>query len=346
MIRKSLFLICSVFIFQSLAFAETVLEESHSEKIASHFDLPREVSHEKENVPDEKEESFKERKKFNQLSKPTDRISKVSMRDDVVYKLKTAVGYVSAIEFPETVLKAYVGDQDLFKVGVYDNEVLVKPLTDDLSARTNLGISTQSGRLSIDISVGSPETADFILDFRKRSEDVFVENVLKKEISKKEEEIKNEYQQKEDGLNQRAEELAKRKLTEEISKGSKTIELAKHTESGGIRINLTSLSQIGSKNYLRFGIRNLSDTPFKVSKVILGIQTYEKENLGFGKKPEGFTELTSELELASPVPPSGYVNGVLEFETRKLGANEKPVFLLLSEEGNKSFKIQGFRWLG
>ncbi len=65
---------------------------------------------------------YEKRKLFNQKTMPTERISRVKMRKDVVYKLQTALGYVSAIELPEPALKVFVGDQDLFKVGVYENE--------------------------------------------------------------------------------------------------------------------------------------------------------------------------------------------------------------------------------
>ena len=43
------------------------------------------------------------------------------------------------------------------------------------------------------MSVGSPETADFVLDFRYPRDEVMVENAYKKRIDKKKEELEAEY---------------------------------------------------------------------------------------------------------------------------------------------------------
>ncbi|MBI4970242.1 MAG: TrbG/VirB9 family P-type conjugative transfer protein [Candidatus Omnitrophica bacterium] len=288
---------------------------------------------------------YEKRKLFNQRTQPTERISRVKMREDVVYKLQTALGYVSAIELPEPALKVFVGDQDLFKVGVYEKEVLIKPITDSKEARTNLTVVTQSGRLTFDISVGHPETADFILDFRTEDKDVFVENAFREEVKKKEEIIKKEFEGKEAAIEEKAKKEAESKVVEDISKASKTIDLNQHVEEGDIRLNLISLSQIGDHYFLRFAVRNISGNPFPISKTVLGIQSYESANFGLGKKQEGFEELESRLQIQNPVPASSYEYGVVQFAARKLNRKEKPVFILWDEEGKMNLRIEGFKWL-
>ena len=112
------------------------------------------------------EDTLKERQSFNKLRRSTRNIYKVTMRSGVVFKLQTALGYASTIDLPEKALKVFVGDQELFKVGVYEKQIVIKPITDEMDARTNLVIETESGRLTFDVAGGAPETADFVLDFR------------------------------------------------------------------------------------------------------------------------------------------------------------------------------------
>ena len=156
--------------------------------------------------------SLAARAKFNKLSRNTPQIYKATMRSNVVYRLQTALGYVSTLDLPEPALKVFVGDQELFKVGVYEREVLIKPITDDPDARTNLTVMTQSGRLTFDVTVGPANTADFVIDFRLPQDDVLVENAFEKALQEKKMVIKTEYEEKEKKLEEKAKTLANTKL--------------------------------------------------------------------------------------------------------------------------------------
>ena len=145
--------VLTLFLTPVLGFAEDVKPEPEGKQVET---------------PDS---NLKERQTFNKLRRSTRNIYKVTMRSGVAYRLQTALGYVSTIDLPEPALKVFVGDQDLFKVEVYERQVLVKPLTDDAEARTNIIIITESGRLAFDVSTGVPETADFVLDYRLPKDD-------------------------------------------------------------------------------------------------------------------------------------------------------------------------------
>jgi len=314
-----------------------------NKKLPSQTDLGRPEKSEEEK--DIKKIDLETRKKFNKLARATPQIYKVTMRSDVVFKLQTALGYVSTIDLPEPALKVFIGDQELFKAGVYEREVLIKPITDYQDARTNLTIVTDSGRLTFDVSVGAPETADFVLDFRLPEDDVFVENAYEKRIHEKETVFQKEYQEKEKNLDQKAKNLADQKLKQDVAHHATTLMLRKHEEEGDIRVNLVSLSKIGEKMYLRFGVRNLSSTPYKISKAVVGFQTYGRKNLGLMKDPQGLIEFQSELEITNPVLASSYVYGVLVFSPRALGKNQYPIFLLFEEDGKRNLKIERFKWI-
>lgn len=331
----SLFLLLLLF-SKGTGFAQDV-KETDSTSASTGLFLNERESSDSDPAGKKGKDVFNERKKFNQLTKPTVRISKIKIREDVVFKLQTAMGYVSAIQLPETALKVFVGDQGLFKVGVYEKEVLIKPITDYEEAKTNLTIVMKSGRLTFEVSVGSPETADFILDFRDQEDDAFIGNEIKVKVDEKSEEIKKTYEEKEKKLDEKVEQLSKKKITEALSEGTKTLELKTHSENGDIRLNLLSIAKVSGKNYLRFSIQNSSDQPFQVSKVVLGLEAKEKGN--------SFIEIPTELQLENTVPGSGYVYGVLEYEGRKLKEGQKPVLLLFGDDGRTSLKVKKFKWL-
>ena len=287
---------------------------------------------------------LKSRQDFNKLRLSSRNIYKVTMRSGVVYKLQTAIGYVSTIDLPEKALKVFIGDQELFKVGVYETQILIKPVSDEKDARTNLVIVTASGRLAFDVSVGAPEAADFVLDFRlPENDELLVQNAFDKKIEEKHQELEKEFKEKEKGLEKKADELSETKIKEKITAQSRSVPLKASQAKDSIQINLLSLSQVGDKAYLRFSILNYSKTPYKVARVFAGVITEEKRLLK--KRDAGRIELQSELSLQSVITPDSYVYGVLSFDFRSLGKNEKPVFKIEEEGGTRAIEIQNFAWL-
>jgi type IV secretory pathway VirB9-like protein len=295
--------------------------------------------------------NLKDRGRFNQLKRSTRNIYKVTMRSTVAFKLQTALGFVSTIDLPEKALKVFVGDQELFKVEVYERQVLVKPITDELAARTNLIIITRTARLSFDVSVGVPETADFVLDFRlPQNDETLVKNAFEEKIEEKKAVLETEFKKKEEQLDEKASALSEEKIKERVASGLKTIELRKSEAKDEIQVNLLTLAQVADKAYLRFSILNYSKTPYRISKVSLFIQTFEKRLIG--KRESSLIEIPSALKFASAIKPDSYEYGVLEFEARALGKDEKPVFkiseeTLASSDGQsngRGIEIKGFGW--
>lgn len=297
-----------------------------------------------------KQDLLKDRQKFNKLKRTTRNIYKVTMRSTVAFKLQTALGYVSTIDLPEKALKVFVGDQELFKVEVYERQVLIKPITDETDAKTNLVIITNSGRLAFDVSVGPPDTADFVLDFRLPQDDEsLVKNAFEEKVEAKREELETHYQKKEEALDQKANEISEEKIKERLASGLRTLELKKSEAEGEVQVNLLSLSQVADKLYLRFSILNYSKTPYRVLKVFLVIQTYDKKFLR--KKEAGLIEIPAELKLSPVINPDSYEYAVLAFDYRILGSDEKPI-LRISEETlagigapkARNIEIKGFDW--
>ncbi len=291
---------------------------------------------------------LKDRQHFNKLKRSTRNIYKVTMRSGVVFKLQTALGYVSTIDLPEKALKVFVGDQELFKVGVYEKQVLIKPITDELEARSNLVIVTDSGRLTFDVSVGVPETADFVVDFRLPEQDeVLVQDAFDRKVKEKSAELEKEFQKKEEKLDEKAQTLSEEKFKAKVAAGITTAPLKASAAKDKVQVNLLSLSRSQDKAYLRFSVLNYSQTPYRVSKVLLGAVSEERK--GLKKEKSGIAEFQSELSLPSVIYPDSYEYGVLVFDYRPLGKNEKPVFKLTEDAGlertPRALEITGFKWL-
>jgi hypothetical protein len=298
--------------------------------------------------PAKTEAVLKERQHFNKLKRSTRNIYKVTMRSGVVFKLQTALGYVSTIDLPEKALKVFVGDQELFKVGVYEKQVLIKPVTDELEARSNLVIVTDSGRLTFDVSVGAPETADFVVDFRLPEQDEeLVQNAFQQKVEQKSKELEKEFKAKEEKLEEKAQTISEEKFTSKMAAGITTIPLKASAAKDKVQLNLLSLSRSQDKAYLRFSVLNYSQTPYRVSKAILG--TISEERKGLKKEKSGIAELQGELTLPAVINPDSYEYGVLIIDFRPLGKNEKPVFKLSEDSGlertPRNFEITGFKWL-
>ena len=291
--------------------------------------------------------NLKERQAFNKLRRSTRNIYKVTMRSGVAYRLQTALGYVSTIDLPEPALKVFVGDQDLFKVEVYERQVLVKPVTDDAEARTNIIIITESGRLAFDVSTGAPETADFVLDYRlPKDDESLVQNAFEKKVEEKAAVIKEDYQQKEAKLEEKAEKLSEDKLKEKVASGVQSFALKGSEAKGEVQVNLLSLSRMADKGYLRFSILNYSKIPYKLLKASVGAIEYERKLLK--TQESGNIEFPSELEISKVIQPDSYVYGVIVFDYRVLGKGQKPVLRVFEdalEPGSaRDIELKGFRW--
>ncbi len=278
-----------------------------------------------------------ERQKGNKLARSTPNIYKLTTKSGVAYRLQTAIGYITTIDLPEEARKVFVGDGELFKVEVYGAQVIIKPATDYLDARTNLTIYTLSSRLCFDVSVGSPDTADFVLDFRLPSDEAMVQNEFKAKIEEKKEDLEKVYQEKEKKQTEIVKKLALGKFEEEIKKGTSTKELKMSEKGNGIQINLLSLTEIGNRSYLRFSILNYSDRDLELERVIAGGQTVRRS--GFNLQKEGFVPVELSVNLENIIPKNSYKYGLLSFEKVYLKKDEQFVMRIYEKGNNQPLEI-------
>lgn len=285
---------------------------------------------------------LKERQRENKLTKTTPNIYKVTAKTGVAFKVQTAIGYITTIDLPENAMKVFVGDAELFKVEVYDKQIVVKPLTDYRDAKTNLTAYTKTGRLSFDVSVGPAETADFVVDFRFPTDDILVENAFQEKVQQKKQELEAEYQEKVSQQEEKVAELTQEKFEEELAKGALTKKLKISEKEDGIQINLLSLSEIGAKSYVRFSVLNYSDRDYKIQNIILGKETVRRK--GFNLRKEGFIPVDVEVNVEHVIPANSYHYGLLHFDKTVLRKNERLVLKVYEDGKTKPIRFSNIPW--
>ncbi len=278
-----------------------------------------------------------ERQHKNALTKSTPNIYQLTTKKAVAYQLQTALGYITTIDLPEEARKVFVGDAELFKVEVYGSQVIVKPATDSPAARSNLVIYTASQRLSFDVTVGPPELADFVLDFRFPGPEAQVQNEFKAKVEEKKQELEQEYQAKKTKQDENVSKLAQEKFETQIQKGaaSKVLKLSK--KEGGIQVNLLSLSEMGDKSYIRFSILNYSDHDAEIERLVLGKETMVRK--GFNLNKEGFAPVECIQNVESIIPKDSYRYGVLSFNKVFLRTNERLTLKVFEKDATQPLEI-------
>ncbi len=279
-----------------------------------------------------------ERQKQNKLARTTANIYKLTTKTGVAYRLQTAIGYITTIDLPEEALKVFIGDAELFKVEVYGSQVVIKPATDYTDARSNLTIYTQSSRLSFDVTVGSPETADFVLDFRFPSDEAMVQNEFKAKLEAKKSELQEQFQEKEEKQTETVKKLTHEKFEEEIKKGALTKRLKISEKDNGIQVNLLSLTEIGGVSYLRFSVLNYSDKDYELERVVAGKETLRRS--GLAMRQESFVPVDISVNADSRFLKNSYHYGLISFEKQYLKKNERFVIKVYEKGNNRSLILK------
>ncbi len=278
-----------------------------------------------------------DRQHKNTLTKSTPNIYQLTTKKAVVYQLQTALGYITTIDLPEEARKVFVGDAELFKVEVYGPQVIIKPATDSPAARSNLTIYTASQRLSFDVTVGPPETADFILDFRLPVAEAQVQNEFKSKVDAKKQELEISYQEKKQKQDQQVAKLSREKFETEIQKGAASKALKMSKKEAGLQVNLLSLTEIGDKIYIRLSVLNYSDHDQEIERVVLGKDSMVRK--GFNLSKEGFSPVEFTQNLERSIPKDSYRYGLLTFNKVFLKQNERLTLKLFEKDATQPLEI-------
>lgn len=85
----------------------------------------------------------------------------VTLKNDQLLTVKTALGIATIIQVPDTIQSAVIGDQSGFKVEYLDKAVTIKPLR--YGAKTNLYLLTDKKRFNIRLHTLHQDAADYVV---------------------------------------------------------------------------------------------------------------------------------------------------------------------------------------
>lgn len=108
-----------------------------------------------------------------------------------IYTLRTAISHVSLVDLPEEAKEVYMGDSKLFLAEVFGSRVKVKPISYDLSAKTNMIIYTLHKRFTFRVETVPAGNEDDLTTFLSPDAETVVnlnplKTVIREHMEKKE----------------------------------------------------------------------------------------------------------------------------------------------------------------
>lgn len=89
------------------------------------------------------------------------RVRHVSVKADQIVSVRTALGFATIIQVPDSPNSVVVGDQSAFKVEYLDRAITIKPLA--FGAKSNLYVYTDWKRYNVQLIAGPEASADYIV---------------------------------------------------------------------------------------------------------------------------------------------------------------------------------------
>ncbi len=261
-------------------------------------------------------------------------VHKLEIKSGIVYKLNTALGYVSVITLPTIPLDVAVGDSSAFSEQVVGKQIFIKPITYNIKATSNLEIFTKFGLINILLRIKNAKLVTYNLNLANTLRNVFVKNYIKNRIDRLKTKLFREYNNKLALLKKRNLRIEKEKqdvvnLILLINKHK----INKTYRKNGLALTVVSISRIKTFYYLRYTITNNNNIPFFVRNVYL----YKETGGSFlnGYNPDSIREIYLINHTPHNVKYMSYkiVKNVMIFKEPKLGAGDNlklSVHLLLN----------------
>ena len=203
-------------------------------------------------------------------------IHRLPIKSNIIYKLNTALGYVSIITLPCIPLNVAMGSASDFSEQIIGRQIFIKPITYNNKIKTNLEILTKYGLINILLKITKPEYVTYNLNLTQRINNVFIVNYIKAKIKKEKETLNQKYDKKFNML--KKEQLSIKKQKKEIMNlilSVNKIKINKKIRKKGLVLTIISLSRIGKLFYLQYQITNTANSKFFIRNIYLYLETGE-----------------------------------------------------------------------
>ena len=217
-------------------------------------------------------------------------IHKLEIKHGVIYKLNTALGYVSVVTLPTIPLDVAMGNTGAFSEQVVGRQIFIKPITYDTGTTSNLEIFTKYGLINILLRIKSSRLVTYNLNLANTVKNVFASNYIESKIDKLKTVLLQKYKSKFAIFNEKQIKLKKEK--KEVMNFIllvNRLKINKISRKFGLTLTVISISHIKSIYYLEYQITNNNNKPFFIRNIYL----YEGEGGSFfnGYNPNVFKEI-------------------------------------------------------
>ncbi len=267
-------------------------------------------------------------------------IHKLPVKSGVIYKLNTALGYVSVITLPTIPLDVAVGNAAAFSEQIVGKQIFIKPITYNTKTTSNLEIFTKFGLINILLRIKNAKIVTYNLNFVNTLKNVFADNYIKSKINRLKAKLFREYNSKLALLNINMARVEKEKK-EVISLILliNRLKVNKMARKDGITLTVISISHIRNFYYMGYQITNNNNMPFFIRNIYL----YKEEGGSFfdGYNPGILKEIYTINHTPHNIEYTPYktVKNVIIFKKPKLdaGSNLRLSFHILL--GGKLIKL-------
>ncbi len=248
-------------------------------------------------------------------------IHKLPIKSGIIYKLNTALGYVSVITLPTIPLDVATGNTAAFSEQVVGKQIFIKPITYNTKTTSNLEIFTKFGLINILLRIKNAKLVTYNLNLVNTLKNVFVGNYIKSKIDHLRKKLFRKYNSKLALLNiNRAHVEKEKKEVMGLILLINRLRINKTARKDDITLTVISISHIKSFYYLEYQITNNNNKPFFIRNIYL----YKE---GGGNFFNGYNpHILKEIYTINHTPhniqymPYKIVKNVIIFKKPRLGA--------------------------
>ncbi len=250
-------------------------------------------------------------------------IHKLEIKSGVIYKLNTALGYVSVITLPAIPLDVALGNTGAFSEQVVGRQIFIKPITYNAGATSNLEIFTKYGLINILLRIKNAKLVTYNLNLANTLKNVFASNYIESKIDKLKTALLQKYKSKFAILNEKGLKLKKEKkdvinLILLINR----LKINKISRKYGLTLTVVSISHIKRVYYLEYQITNNDNKPFFIRNIYLYMG--EGGNFFNGYNPNVFKEvyIINRIPHNTKYMPYKIVKNVIIFKEPEIGTGD------------------------
>ena len=188
------------------------------------------------------------------------RVHKLAINKNIVYKLNTTYGFISVITLPVIPLNVAIGNSSAYAFNVLGKQIFVKPLSYDKKVSTNMEILTKYGLLNILIKITNKKAVAFDLNLANPDSGIFYKNYIVEKLRVLKSKLQNQYITKYKTITAIKKQVAANKLYVQkliLSINKKKIDIS--SNKAGVSFIVLYTSKIGDKYYIRYMISNSTD---------------------------------------------------------------------------------------